>query len=353
MNKNSKITATYLAIMIIMLIPLVVMRTVASVTDLDYTWGTFFGGGLIRVSGIALAIGAVLLFTYVFFADRISATLSFSSPLTYLPSGIVGAALIFLTVLLLKEKLPLNNSPRLLILGCVLFALLAVGHFFLNALFTEARVELRAYFSLFTVIFLSLYATYLYFEKSLPVNATNKLADQLAYLFSSIFFLYEARISLGRDKWRAYGAFGLIAALFTAYSSIPSLITYLINGEIISNSIEENILTFTLFIFITARLILLATVKEKSGSPIIDAMQEYARRREEILVESVKVHREAFAVQMTIDDLLPKEEAAEPVVAEEIELPAPDPEIIDEEPEQITLEMLLPALDEESGKEEK
>ena len=186
----------------------------------------------------------------------------------------------------------------------------------------------------------------------MPVNATNKLTDQLAYLFCALFFLYEARISLGRDKWRAYGSFGLIAALFTAYSSIPALITYLINGEIISNSIEENILTLTLFIFITARLISLTTLKEKSESRIISSMQEYARRREEILVESVKVHREAFAVQMTIDDLLPKEEAAEADVTEEIELPPLEPEVVEEAPEQITLEMLLPELDGGDGKEE-
>ncbi len=344
MNKNTKITRLYFIILMLVTAAAVALRTVACLNDLEYRFGIFGSYTLITASGICAALGVLILFSYIFFSDKISAVPTFSSPSTYMPTALVAIALIFLSVALLSVKAPLDAAPRGLVVTCGILALVAVLHFFLNAFLTEAHTELRGYFSLASVIFLALYSAYLYFESTLPVNAPNKLVDQLAYLFSALFFLYEARISLGRERWRPYVAFGLIAALLTAYSSVPSLIVYFAKGQIISNSIEENILTLTLFIFICARIFMVAALKESTESSAIIGMRTFAKRREGIIAESMNVHKEAFAVQMTIDDLLPKPE----IESEEFipdDLPEADPEIIEEAPEQITLEMLLPEID--------
>ena len=351
MNKNSKLTGLYSALLALFTIAAVTLRTVACLFDLEYSYGAFNSKTLIFASGVTALLGAVVLFSYIIFADRITAVPAFSSPTTYLPTGLVAIALIFLSVSMLSERISLATAPPLLVIICALTALFSVVHFFFNAFIAEARTELRGYFSLATVIFLALYAAYLYFDNTLPVNATNKLTDQLAYLFCALFFLYEARISLGREKWRSYSAFGLVAALLCAYSALPSLIVYFAKGRLISNSIEENILTLTLFIFITARIIMVAGLKEKRDSKEVISMQSYARRREEIITESMNVHKEAFAVQMTIDDLLP--EAQHKIDEEEPVLEEPDPEIIEEAPEQITLEMLLPDINDSNSDAER
>ena len=76
----------------------------------------------------------------------------------------------------------------------------------------------------------------------------------MAYLSAALFFLYESRVSLGRAKWRPYVSFGLIAALLTAYSAIPSLIVYAVNGYLVSNSIVESVLSLTLSFFIFSQV---------------------------------------------------------------------------------------------------
>ncbi|MBR0449266.1 MAG: hypothetical protein IIX30_00435, partial [Clostridia bacterium] len=117
-------------------------------------------------------------------------------------------------------------------------------------------------------------------------NAPAKITDEMAYLFAAVFFLYETRISLGRGKWRAYVTFGLIAAQLAAYSSIPALIVYFAKGEMISNSIFESVLTFTLFLFITSRLGMVSTLtpdKPCDVAAAIDAkiLAEEEKKREE------------------------------------------------------------------------
>ena len=348
MNKNTKLIRLYSALLLLFSAAAVTLRAVACLNDLEYSIGLFSSYTMVRASGIVAAIGALLLFTYVFLADRISAVPSFSEPSTYVPSGLTAISLIFLCASLLTDKNTETDAPRTVIIICAVMALLSVVHFFLNAFLTEAHNELRAYFSLATVAFTAIYVSYLYFESSLPVNAPGKITDEIAYLFSSLFFLYEARISLGRERWRAYTAFGLVAALLNAYSAIPALIVYFVNGRVISNSIQETLLTFALFIFITARIVMVSRLKESTENRAIISMKAFARRREEIIAESMNVHKEAFAVQMTIDDLLPKPKAQKEDIIPE-DLPVPDPETVEDAPMQITLEMLLPTIDKNSA----
>ncbi|MBQ7363248.1 MAG: hypothetical protein IJW48_02230 [Clostridia bacterium] len=306
MNVNSKRIRIYTALMLLFAASAVSLRTVACLRDLIYEHGYYDSKVLITASAYVVFGGCILLFSYIFLAERMSPQTNFSSPKTYAPTGVAGIGLLFIAIYLFKSgSNGENNTVRYVTSITALFALISIVHFFLNAFISESRTELRGYFSLATVVFLALYAAYLYFNSKLPLNAPNKLIDQLAFLSSALFFLYESRISLGREKWRCYVTFGLIASFLTAYSSIPALITYFVKGRIISNSIEESVLTATLFFFITSRLFLTASISERGKSSAALAMHAYAERREAAVLESMQVHKEAFSKQMTIDDLLP------------------------------------------------
>ena len=305
MNVNSKRISIYTALMLLVASAAVALRTAACLNDLLYEYGYYNSKSLITASAYVTLSGCIFLFSYIFLSEHMSPATSFSSPKTYAPTGAVAVGLVFIAIHLLRQGTAGESKiSAYVIVLTALFALVSIVHFFLNAFISESRTELRGYFSLATVVFLALYAAYLYFTSRLPLNAPNKLIDQLAFLFSALFFLYESRISLGREKWRAYVTFGLIAALLTAYSSVPALITYFVKGRIISNSIEESVLTATLFLFITSRLFLTASISERGKSPAALAMREYAERRKAAVLESMQVHREAFSKQMTIDDLL-------------------------------------------------
>ncbi len=295
MNKN-KLFAIYVPLLILLTITVVSFRTAALLIDFDPSSGYFDNKTLINIADIATAAGALLLFTYAPIrggGERLIA--SFTTPATYIPTGIVGMALAFFSAdcfiryrsldRTFGELLAARSITGMLlpILGAL--SLLAIGYFILNATVEDRASEPRSAFGLSAVLLLALYATYLYFDSSLPLNAPNKIVDQMAYLFSALFFLYEIRISLGREKWNLYIAFGFIAALLTGVSSLPSIVVYFANGLTVSNNIGENVLTLCIFIFIVSRISLVAKLRVDAESEFVAMMREASAERDAYISE--------------------------------------------------------------------
>ena len=299
MNKKSLVYKIYFTAVLLLLSFTVAMRIAACLSDMDYLSGYFESKALIRTANTALAVGAIFAFSYVFAEPRDKKLIfNFSSPLNYVFAGTLGTALLFFAkhafwlfkgyraFVQFHEGDYFFNSATEKILMYITFALgilaiLSVVHFILSTLIVKSKDTRRADFGLITVIFLSLYAAFLYFSTDLPINAPAKIIDQSAYLASSLFFLFETRISIGRERWRAYRAFGLIALLLTAYSAIPSLIVYIAKGVMISNSIYETVLTLTLSLFIGARLVLTAVLREEKESKTVTLIKSAFLKREE------------------------------------------------------------------------
>ena len=76
----------------------------------------------------------------------------------------------------------------------------------------------------------------------------------MAYLSASVFFLFEVRISLGRDLWHFYTVFGIITASVCAFSAVPVLVEYFISGRLISSNVPQAVLTLAISIFASMRL---------------------------------------------------------------------------------------------------
>ena len=335
MNKNSRRLTIYVTLVSLLTVLSLGFRTAACLTSLDIEYGYFNEKAFINTAGILL-FGAILVaFSFAVSGQKISLRPSFCSPATFVPTGIVGAALLFFAARLFKEVgvifkqnngfLNLRNmqgaSSQIVLFAtaliCALGALLSILHFFLNAFITEAKTELRAYFAIATVITLSAYAAYLYFAGGTSINAPNKITDQMAYLFSALFFLYEARISLGRERWRGYCVFGLAAAACAAYSSIPSLILYFAKGTLLSKSLEETVLTLSLFIFITARVVMTITLRDTEKNGKIAVIEDRAEQIRRAASDTERRYDERYAIQLTIDDMIPDGEM--PHAAEDYE----------------------------------
>ncbi len=353
MNSNSKKLGIYLGIAAAITAASVTLRTVACLYDLNYLLGRFEDNLLIDIANSLLWSGAILMLTYCFAAEKIKLRPSFTGPATYIATGAVGAALLFFSRRLFefaaqKSESVINTevarSSGILVPVTILtaiFAILSVWHFAANSFFSEAKTEKRAYPAIFTLLMMCCYAAVLYFSTDLPINAPNKLCDQMAFLISALFFLYETRISLGREKWRAYSAFGLMALMFTAYSSIPSLITYFLRGAVISASIEENVLTLTLMIFIGARLTLTVFLPEDKENGTVSVLREAADGRKGEVQLTETRFAEKYAVQMSLDAIIDQDIALEmedravtddePVSEAENPMVTPTPETIFDE----------------------
>lgn len=319
MNVNSKRLKIYILIMLAVGLVSSALRTVACLYDLDISLGYFENDTLINIAGIVLWIGVILLLGYIVISAGVNLRPSFTSPLSYIPTGIVSVALLFIGARILSSLDIIEIKRALLeflrtdgaadipsailkLLGTclpILLVLLIIGsiaHLFLSGYFTSEQSVLRGYFALSTVLFLAIYVGYLHMQKGVQINAPNKITDQMAYVFSALFFLFEARISLGRQKWNWYAAFGLAAAALSLYSAIPSLITYFVKGEIISASLEENLLTLSLFVFITTRLAVTAMLPENKETAGVTALRTAAEERRSAM--------KSGEIQENIDDQL-------------------------------------------------
>ena len=283
----------YLPLFAILSVFCVTLRTVALFYDYNIVDKFFDNKLLISTSNITVFVGALVLLTFTFVSKKIRAVADFNNPATYIPSGIVSVALIFFFVecistlssknggLFSKDVLTTPSNLLLLIAG--IMALFCVFNFFFTVFYVQKKNEPRAGFGLLTAVFLAIYALYLYFDFKLPINSPNKLVDQMAFLFSACFFLFETRISLGREKWRGYVSFGMIAAFISAYSSIPTIIYYIGKGQLISDSFAETMVVFTLFVYITARVILVDFLLEDEKNSCVLAIEELSKMRSEEL----------------------------------------------------------------------
>jgi hypothetical protein len=299
MKRFSTKLGIYLPLILIATVLAVAFRTTATLSGFDFENGTtgliyYKSGALIAVANWTAVAAIVFSLGFIFIARGFNPRVSFDSPLTYVPSGAVATALIFISANMLYAAREAAGSifsrealafPSILLIILAVLGVAAAVNFSINLFSEKARDSARAAFSILTTLFLAGYAAFLYFDSSLPKNAPTRIVDEMAYLFASVFFLYETRISLGRRLMRAYVSFGLSAMLLCAYSSIPTLIVYLSKGVMISHSLAECVLTLSLFVYILLRLSMLLFSGEDRINPITEAIEALAKERQTEILE--------------------------------------------------------------------
>ena len=298
--ERSRRLGIYLPVLFIFIIASVTLRTISLFKDYIFGTGYFSDEVTISIAGITVFVGSVILLSFIFISKKLNIVPSFSGPATYVPSGILATALVFLSLELLftiktKSTKPLTaatliQGENLLTIVTALLAFASIAYFLFCALYTRKENERRGLFGIILAVFLALYACYLFTDTKFPINSPQKAVDQSAFLLASLFFLFETRISLGREKWRCYCGFGMVASLLTAYSSVPTLIHYFAADVPVSDSLASAVLAFALFVYITSRVILVDFLKEDQKSKATEAVEELMKTRLEELKEPDSPH---------------------------------------------------------------
>ena len=348
MNTNSKRLGLYLAIVLLLTAAATSLRTIACMKMLDYETGFFTNKTLITIADVIIVVAVLGSLSYLLVAQRIKLRASFSTSATYVPTGVLAVATAFFAARVFSYASSISIYPvfpvtmsqmasiaRFLGILTAILAFLSIAHHFLNAFLTESKAELRAYFAMATVMFLALYSMIIYLDPTLTIGDSSKVLRLITFIVSALFFLYEARISIGREMWRIYTAFGLASAALCAYTSIPGIITYYTSKNLISAnneyslvSIEEYLLILALFIFIVARLCVALSIREEKENELIKALADYAENREQKVDESFSRYQEIFASkQLSIFDLYGGEITTESEEEEPVEAEAPEEEI--------------------------
>lgn len=271
----------YMPLYFLLCVGTVVLRTIACFTQLDEKSG-YFSGGLCRISNYIVLGGVLIFFSFALLYRKSSDPVpDFASPLSYIPGGVLCVALgfmgFYLAIVFFRalggNETMLGKAPLTLSLIttalCAALAIGSLGYFFIRALPRDGRDTVQAGFCLVTVFFFACYASGLYFNTSSPLNNPAKITDLAAYLAAAVFFLYETRISLEREKWNLYGAFGWIAGLLCAYASVPALLFYLARGVCICDNPYSCVILFLVFVFVSCRMILFAHWNTIGQHPIV------------------------------------------------------------------------------------
>lgn len=315
MKNRAKLFGIYLPIYLILLISAVTLRTVACIKYQD-NFGFFSDKALINAAGISLAVGTLFFLTFIWLAKtEIKLVPTFDTPSSYVPSGILAVTHLFLARHLFSVALAMKSDAmltKIFTVSVAILSILSAVFFTVNTFFVRRISIKRSNFALVTLVFLCCYLAYVYFDNSVPLNSTNKITDQMAYISIMLFFLYETRLSLGREKWRPYIAFGFIASILTAFSSIPAITVYALEGKVISSSIYETLLTLTFFIYITSRLFLTGKLINDKESPVVTGIITAAAHRvdeltpkpeESVAEEQADEETETDENQISIDEL--------------------------------------------------
>ena len=266
--KNLKMLDIYTIPLLFLCPSVVILRSFALLTSFNTVTMHFDDKLAITVASGLIMLGILGFLTYLFVGEKEGDLIAKSdNAASFIPAGIVSTALLFIGVHNVQMSLGIYPEGIISTISLVsgVLAFLSVISFFLS-IFIERRDNLyKSAFALCVVFFLALYAALLYFNKDHhPTNSPNRLVDEFAYLSAALFFLYEARIPLGRAKWRGYISFGMIATLLCTYSAIPNLILYFVNGYMLSESIFECMLTLALALLICCRVMQTKTLTQDS-----------------------------------------------------------------------------------------
>lgn len=308
MNKNSRRLGVFIIIISAITLSAIVLRTLALYNSFDVDTGYFKDSLIINIASAVMASAVLFTIIFSFALEKVNLSATFDSPHTYIPLGVLGVSMLalFFRLFISADVMSIIggtiNIESVLSLLSAVFAIIAIIHLFMTTFYTASQVKLRAYFATGAIIFYALFATAMYFDSSSAMNAHIKVTDQMAVLFTAVFMLYEARISLGRERWRGYIGSGLIAFATAAYASIPNLIIYFARATTLSLSIETTVFIAAVALFIISRLILTTKLDEANENRSITAMRECAEARE-AEIKNGDASKGEDDIQFTIDDL--------------------------------------------------
>lgn len=289
MNTKDKRLIIYLLTVLTITVGACLMRTLALIHHFDVASGYFTKSGLITSASVVICVCTLIAISYLFLGKPEKNLIPhFHGAATFIPSALLALAVVFA----LRDFFSLS---AVLATVTVIAAVCFLTYLFFNPFLGKRYSTLRGAFALAPIIFLLLFATMLYTDTALPLNAPNKTVDLFAAVSAMLFFTGESRLSLGREKWGLYTILGFISISLTAYSSIPAIMVYFINGVEISLSILQSVLIFTLFIFCLSRITLTLFLSYDKEGTLATIISEKNSQDPEISNDEN---------QMSIDDLM-------------------------------------------------
>ena len=129
MKKKSQILGIYLLIYTVLAIAAVTLKTIGVFYNLD-NYGYYGNAVTIKIANILVIAGSLFLLSYAVVEKKdLKLVPSFSSPMNYIPSGLVSASLVFVAVRLLTTRANGEFKETLLALAGGITAAISILYF--------------------------------------------------------------------------------------------------------------------------------------------------------------------------------------------------------------------------------
>ncbi len=245
----------------------------------------YFAHGAKLPSAVNYLLFACVLIFFVcglFLRGRISLSPSDRGIPFYFANAVLGAslaayALFSFPVFFEHDRLSsfdLSSFPGILFLLCTLFAVVGVFFCIHNCLFPNAEKNRRLLFGLSIPLFAILNVLSLYFDRTAPLNAPNKIFDQFTYVFVALYLLYELRVFLKEPHYAVQCTLGLITMVFTAANGFPSFIYMLTKGQQLSDNAAHDILMIAFFLYVAIRMLHILFTESAKNDHVMDLLAE-------------------------------------------------------------------------------
>lgn len=274
----------YPLIAILLCVVACTLRTVATFLGVD-AFGYFEHSTLYKVSTwIIVASVVILLSLPLAYRKRRDALVEQTTPHTFLPSLMMGMLFLFFVgegVFSLKGEYFIPTLDKITFLLALGLGLVACIYFLSLAILESTMNDRKANLGMACVLFFGIYAAYLYLNTTVPRNAHIELSEEMTFIALMLYFLYEVRISLGKQRQTLYVTFAMIGGILCSYCVIPTLIYYIASGRLLASSLTSFLLLCGTLAFILLRLALFEKSPTDAPIPLVEQLMTVAKAREE------------------------------------------------------------------------
>ena len=155
---------------------------------------------------------------------------------------------------------------------------------------------LRAALSAAPTVYAMFAAMYLYFDKTMQMNAPVKLLQLVSYLILACYSLSECRNVIGRKKPALNFFTTSLALVFCGVASVPSIVYTAVHNTATVLSVAGDFVLFAFFLYILARLIQLLPIESPKLHSMVGVIlnREEETATEEVLEEEEELEQESF-----------------------------------------------------------
>lgn len=254
-KKYRSVAAVLMTVTVILIIALAAVRTWMIAQFYNANTGYFNCDGIYTI--ILYACEALCLVIAVIALAVFSKKIRIAQPApssASLFAGLFCGFLMLASVVLYFIDTPAGNYfNSYLTLASLILAVVSVVYFMLGITSQKVGYTVKSLLCFCVIFWAMLSLLGLYFDTTLTINNPSKLAEQLALVSVMLYFLYECRFFIDKQRPAIYLAIGFISSVMLGVSVLPNIISAFFLGIDVTTGFYTQIAELGIFVYVLFR----------------------------------------------------------------------------------------------------